>query len=77
MKVHKICLKLLVQSNINNNFQKNLQTLFDDLGCNKNVTNNVSMNASVAPIYLKLLLFSIVFKGDSYFLPQHLEKKIY
>jgi len=29
------------------------------------------MNATVAPIHLKLFFYLIVFKGDSYFLPQH------
>jgi len=47
-------LKLLVLSNININFQTKLQTLFEDLGWNKYVANNISMNASVAPIHLKL-----------------------
>jgi len=37
------------------------------------VCYNVSMNASVAPIHLKLFLFLIVFKGGSYFIPQHCE----
>jgi len=60
-------LKLLILSNIN--FQTKLQTLFEDLGWNKYVTNNVSMNASVAPIHLKLFFFSIVFKGGSFFYP--------
>ena len=58
----------MILSNIN--FQTKLQTLFEDLGWNKYVTNNVSMKASVAPIHLKLFFFSIVFKGGS-FLPQH------
>jgi len=31
------------------------------------VTNNVSMNTSVAPIHLKLFFFLIVFMGGSYF----------
>jgi len=33
-------------------------TLFEDLDWNKYVTNNVSMNASVAPIHLKLYFFN-------------------
>jgi len=44
----------LVLSNININFQTNRQTLFEDLDWNTYATNNVSMNASVAPIHLKL-----------------------
>ena len=32
------------------------------------------MNVSVAPIHLKLFFFSIVSKGDSYFLTQHCKK---
>jgi len=46
------CLKLLVLSYINIDFQTNLQTLFEDLGWNKYVTNIVSLNASVA-LHLK------------------------
>jgi len=68
-------LKLLVLSDINTNFQTKLQTILEDLGWNKHVTNNVSMNASVALINLKLFFFSIVFKGGSFFSPQHCEKK--
>jgi len=56
-------LKLLVLSNISINFQTKLQTVFGNLGWDMYVTNNVSMNASVAPIHLKLYFFSIVFKG--------------
>jgi len=63
IKVHKICLKLLVLPNININFQTNLLTLFVDLGWNKYFTHNVSVNASVAQINLKLFYFSIIFKG--------------
>jgi len=48
-------LKLLVLSKIN--FQIKLQTLFEDLGWNKYVTNNVAMKASAAPIHLKLYSF--------------------
>jgi len=59
----------LVPCNININFQTKLQTLFEDLGWNKYVTNNVSMNTSVTQIYLKLFLFSIGFKGGSFFYP--------
>jgi len=62
----------LVLSDININFQTKLQTLFEYLAWNKYVINNVSMNAFVAPIHLKLFFFSIVFKGDN-FLPQHCE----
>jgi len=47
-------LKLLVLSKIN--FQIKLQTLFEDLGWNKYVTN-VAMKASAAPIHLKLYSF--------------------
>jgi len=50
-------LKLLVLFNININFQTNLQTLLEDLGWNKYVTSNVSMNASVTPIHLELFSF--------------------
>jgi len=46
-----------------------LQTSFEDLGWDMYVTNNVSMNASVAPIHLKLFFFSIVVKGVSFFIP--------
>jgi len=53
----------LILSNININFQTNLQTLFENLGWNKYVANSVPMNASVAPIHLKLFSFPIVFKG--------------
>jgi len=66
-------LKLLVLSDIDISFQTKLQTLFEDLGWNKYVTNN----ASVAPIHLKLFFFSIVFKGGSFFLPQHCEHFFY
>jgi len=48
----------LSNNNININFQTNLLTLFEDLGWNKHVTNDVSMNASVAPIHLKLFFFN-------------------
>jgi len=44
-------------SNININFQTNLQTLIEDFGWNKYVIDNASMNASVAPIHLKLFSF--------------------
>ena len=67
----------MVLSDIDISFQTKLQTLFEDLGWNKYVTNNVSMNASVAPIHLKLFFFSIVFKGGSFFLPQHCEHFFY
>jgi len=42
---------------ININFQIILLTLFEDLVWNKCVANNVSMNASVTPIHLKLFSF--------------------
>jgi len=59
----------LVLSNINSNFQTNLLTLFEDLGWIKYVTNNVSTNAFVALIPLKLFLISVIFKGSSYLYP--------
>ena len=71
-KFIKICLKILVLFNININFQTNLQTLFEDSVWNKNVANNVSMNVSVAPIYLKLFSFQW-FKEGGYFFRQHWE----
>jgi len=71
-------LKLLVLSDINTNFQTKLQTIFEDLGWNKHVTNNVSMNASVALINLKLFFFSIVFlRGVVFFHPNIAKKNFY
>jgi len=50
-------------SNINIKFQTNLQTLFDDLGWNKYVTNNVSKNASVVQIHLEFFSYKSFLRG--------------
>jgi len=59
----------LVLSNVSIDFQTNLLALFEDLGGNKYVTNNVLMNVSAALIHFKLFFFSIIFKGKLLFTP--------